>query len=96
MHAVLVSSSPAKDGAVSGPDFAIALQFNERIDAHRSRVALLLPDHRTQPLTLTAGSAPGALESAAHAVPSGSCRIQWQVLAADGHITRGEVPFTVR
>jgi methionine-rich copper-binding protein CopC len=26
----------------------------------------------------------------------GAYSVRWQVLAVDGHITRGEVPFTVR
>jgi methionine-rich copper-binding protein CopC len=26
---------------------------------------------------------------------AGAYRLRWQVLASDGHITRGEIPFTV-
>jgi copper resistance protein C len=95
-HAVLLSSVPARESAVRGPDLAIVLQFSERIDVRRSRVALLRPDHRTELLSVAGGTAPGALESAAHGVSPGSYRIQWQVLSADGHVTRGEVPFTVQ
>lgn len=94
-HAVLISSVPARDSAVTGPDLAIELQFSERIDAHRSRVALLTPDHRTEPLPAAADTAPGSLRSIAHGLVHGDYRIAWQVLSADGHVTRGEVPFTV-
>ena len=31
-HAVLVSSTPQKDAAVSGPDITIHLKYNSRID----------------------------------------------------------------
>ena len=79
-----------------GPSFLIELRFNERIDAKRSRVALILPDHRTRTLAMRDAKEPELLEAAASEVPSGACRIAWQVLANDGHITRGEVPFTVK
>jgi methionine-rich copper-binding protein CopC len=28
-------------------------------------------------------------------IQPGSYRLRWQVLALDGHITRGDIPFTV-
>ena len=31
-HAVLVSSTPQKNGAVSGPDITINLKYNSRVD----------------------------------------------------------------
>jgi methionine-rich copper-binding protein CopC len=34
------------------------------------------------------------LHATAHLAP-GNYTIRWQVLAVDGHITRGDVPFTV-
>jgi methionine-rich copper-binding protein CopC len=33
---------------------------------------------------------------AAGAWPAGAWRVRWQVLAVDGHITRGDIPFTLR
>ena len=40
-------------------------------------------------------SAPDTLDSKATGLKPGAYRIRWQVLAPDGHITRGEVPFSV-
>jgi hypothetical protein len=35
------------------------------------------------------------LASQAQGLIPGEYRIRWQVLASDGHITRGEIPFKV-
>ena len=43
-HAVLVSSTPQKNAAVSGPDITINLKYNSRIDGARSTLSLLKPD----------------------------------------------------
>ncbi len=95
-HAVLVSSKPAAGTAVAGPEIAILLTFNSRIDAGRSRLILVKPDKSTAPLTLRAQPSPAVLSSIAHGLSAGSYLIRWQVLATDGHITRGELSFRVR
>ena len=43
-HAVLISSTPQKNTAVSGPEIAISLKYNSRVDAARSTLSLLKPD----------------------------------------------------
>jgi len=35
------------------------------------------------------------LSAEAKGLRPGTYRLRWQVLASDGHITRGEIPFTV-
>jgi methionine-rich copper-binding protein CopC len=96
MHAILLSAEPAKGSTVAGPVITVALTFNERIDAKRSTLALVLPDRSVRPLSLTPQGTPEMLGAHADSVPSGPCHVRWQVLASDGHITRGDVPFTVR
>lgn len=93
-HARLVSSTPQADGILHGPAIAIYLKFDSRVDGSRSRLDLVSPDGRIEALKI---SAPGDAELAAHAglVP-GKYTIRWQALSTDGHITRGEIPFTVR
>jgi len=94
-HAVLKETSPAANSKVAGPDVPIILKFNVRIDSARSKLQLLNPDTSTTDLTLDKQSSPDALITKATGLKPGPYRIRWQVLAPDGHITRGEIPFTV-
>jgi methionine-rich copper-binding protein CopC len=95
-HAILLEAAPAKNATLSGPDVAIRLRFNSRIDGARSQISLLLPDRRVQALKLDKQAAPEILASSARGLGPGAYRLRWQVLASDGHITRGEYPFAVK
>jgi methionine-rich copper-binding protein CopC len=95
-HAVLLEATPAANGAVSGPDIMVHLRFNSRIDRSRSRLALVLPDRSIRVLSLGDQSSPAILNARATGLSRGSYRLEWQVLATDGHISRGEVPFQVK
>jgi copper resistance protein C len=95
-HAIVMSSSPAAGAAVSGPDLPVRLHFNSRIDAKRSRLILVGPDGQQQALSIDAGPSGDLLVSEAKGLKTGSYLLRWQVLASDGHITRGEVPFRVK
>ncbi len=95
-HAVLKSSSPAAGSVVAGPDVPVTLTFNVRVDAARSRLELLLPDASTIPLPAGEQPSPDTLASKVNGLKSGAYTIRWQVLAPDGHISRGEIPFTVK
>ncbi len=94
-HAVLLESSPPLKGAVPGPDVPIKLRFNVRIDALRSRLTLIHPDGSAQQLEITKQAPADTLSAEATGLAAGEYRLRWQVLASDGHITRGEIPFTV-
>jgi methionine-rich copper-binding protein CopC len=94
-HAVLLESNPPLKSAVSGPDVPIKLRFNVRIDALRSRLTLIRPDGSAQPLEISKQTPPDTLSGEAAGLAAGAYRLRWQVLASDGHITRGEIPFTV-
>jgi len=94
-HAVLLESNPALKSAVSGPDVPIKLRFNVRIDALRSRLTLIRPDGSAQPLEINKQTPADTLSAEATGLTTGAYRLRWQVLASDGHITRGEIPFTV-
>jgi methionine-rich copper-binding protein CopC len=97
-HAILVTSAPAAKSTVAGPNVTIDLHFNVRVDGTRSRITLLLPSADAKPLALTIMKqvSPETLSSQAAGLKPGEYTIRWQVLAADGHITRGMVPFTIR
>jgi copper resistance protein C len=94
-HAILKESRPAADSKVAGPDVPIMLKYNVRIDPKLSKLQLLNPDESTNNLPIETQTSPDTLNSKATKLKPGTYRIRWQVLAPDGHITRGEVPFTV-
>lgn len=94
-HAILKSSFPESGGSVTRPDAPVKLTFNVRVDAARSKLQLLMPDASTIELPVKWPS-PDTLVSKLTGLKPGAYAIRWQVLAPDGHISRGEVPFTVR
>lgn len=95
-HAILVASTPGENSVVAGPDLVIALRFNVRVDGSRSRISLVRPDMSVQHLSVKKQTSPDILTASATGLTPDAYRIRWQVLAADGHISNGEVPFTVR
>jgi copper resistance protein C len=95
-HAVLVASMPSIHGTIAGPDVAVRLKFNSRIDGAHSRLLLADAAGKTQPLVMLEQKAPDTLEAQKIHLSAGNYKILWQALAADGHITRGEIAFTVR
>ena len=94
-HAILKESSPPANSSVTGPDVPIALKFNVRIDAARSKLQLISPDNAMRNLVLEKQASPDTLTTKAAGLQPGAYKIAWQVLAPDGHITRGLIPFTV-
>ena len=94
-HAVLVESNPKTGSTVHGPDLPIWLRFNVRVDGSRSRFTLVSADGSTKLITPEAQSKPDILTGKLTGLKPGSYRLQWQVLAADGHISQGVVNFTV-
>lgn len=94
-HAILLESSPAVHATVAGPDLAIRMRFNVRVDVIRSRFTLVYPDTIARPLSLDKQQAPDTILSRVSGLVPGAYSIRWQVLAPDGHISRGEIPFKV-
>jgi len=95
-HAVLVQSSPLANAIVQGPDVPVTMKFNSRVDGSRSTLLLSTPDGQSKPLTIDKQSAPDTLTTRATGLGAGEYAIHWQVLATDGHITRGQIPFAVK
>jgi methionine-rich copper-binding protein CopC len=96
-HAVLVESTPGANSTVTGPDIAVKLRFNVRVDHGRSRLTLIATQGGSaQQLTIGDDKTPDVLTAKAAGIKTGSYVLRWQVLAVDGHITRGDVPFIVR
>jgi hypothetical protein len=95
-HAVLVESSPAINATVQGPDVGVMMKFSSRVDGARSTVMLSTSDGQSKSLAIEKQSAPNALTTRATQLSPGKYSIHWQVLATDGHVTRGEIPFNVK
>ena len=94
-HAILLDSNPAPRGVVQGPDVVLRLKFNSRIDGSRSRLYLKNAGE-SRPVKISAQPSPDTLVGNVTGLVPGEAVVQWQVLAIDGHITRGELPFEVR
>jgi methionine-rich copper-binding protein CopC len=95
-HAVLVSSQPAVNGIVSGPNVAVLLKYNSRVDIEHSTLTLLEPDGKVEKVVIESEPEPGLLSAKLTGLVKGTYVLRWQVLATDGHITRGKVPFQVQ
>jgi methionine-rich copper-binding protein CopC len=94
-HAILMTSEPAAGASVSAGRLDMTFRYNSRIDRRRSRLTLINPDHVQSVLKIVPVGEPDALETTADLSKPGAYVVRWQVLAIDGHITRGDVPFTV-
>jgi methionine-rich copper-binding protein CopC len=95
-HAVLVKSSPAQGATVTaGGAVNVMLTYNSRIDVAHSSLHLVGPDGKAQSLAVDAHAAPNLLVAKAPVLTAGAYKLEWQVMATDGHITRGTVEFRV-
>ncbi len=96
-HATLVRSTPADQAIVHSHEIDMALEYNSRIEASRCTVTLTDIAGKKIPLQREHSAKPSELKAAARNLKEkdGPYRIHWQVLASDGHITRGDVAFTV-
>jgi hypothetical protein len=94
-HALVVTSTPAANAAVAGPQLDLRVQFSDRIDKQRSKLSLAGAAGQSFPIQSLEVESADTLAGHVADLPAGSYRLLWQVLAIDGHITRGEIPFTV-
>ncbi|GGA26152.1 copper resistance CopC family protein [Dyella nitratireducens] len=93
-HAILVDSSPKPNGTLTAGHVEMMFKYNSKIDQHRSRLLLIGPDKSEKVLTIATGSKSNEIDTSADLAP-GAYTLRWQALALDGHITRGDLPFTV-
>jgi methionine-rich copper-binding protein CopC len=94
-HAVVVAAQPAVNSIVAPGELEIRLDFNSRIDSKRSRLRLRRPDGAEVAIVLAPDAPPGVLAGLAQVTETGRWTLRWQALSLDGHITRGEVSFSV-
>jgi methionine-rich copper-binding protein CopC len=95
-HAILVESTPAVHAKIAAGPLTMVLRFNSRIDAARSKLTLTggVYGKDGERLVLSPNPAEDRL-TAKTDLAAGDFVLRWQVLAIDGHLTRGIVPFSV-
>jgi copper resistance protein C len=95
-HAHLLSSTPAAGATVHAGSIAIELRFNSRVDGQHSMLGIEIAGGGGE-AAIIHDSQHGDSTLNAHAdLKPGQYVIRWQALSTDGHITRGEIPFTVQ
>jgi copper resistance protein C len=94
-HALVVASTPAVGATIAGPAFDLRIQFSDRIDKERSKLSVLSSAGQAYPVQPLDDDSADMLAGHVAGLAAGPYRLQWQVLAVDGHITRGEIRFTV-
>jgi methionine-rich copper-binding protein CopC len=95
-HAVIIDSAPAVGAVISAGDVDVTLHYNSRIDHQRSRLTLISGEGTSQLLAISPDSAPDIVAAKIPNLAPGQYRLRWQVLAIDGHLTRGDIPFSVK
>lgn len=95
-HAIVVAAQPAMKSTVAPGELEIKLNFNSRVDSKRSRLVLRRPDGSEMVVVLAPDGPSGVLAGHALVTEEGRWTLHWQALSLDGHITRGEVSFSVR
>ena len=93
-HAVLVESLPAPKSEVAGARIDFNLHYNSRVDAKRSRLSLKGPAGTARTLEASQGKTEADLAATVTALPPGRYVLHWDVLSVDGHVSRGDLPFT--
>jgi methionine-rich copper-binding protein CopC len=95
-HAVLVSAQPEENSILTGPDVPVLLKYNSRIDMEHSTLTLLAPDGKLAKVNIGSQPSPGLLSAMLTGLVKGTYELRWQVLAIDGHVTRGKVLFQIK
>jgi methionine-rich copper-binding protein CopC len=94
-HAIVVTAVPAAKSTVAAGTVPIALEFNSRIDLSRSRLSLIDAEGATTVLPVDPAAPENTIRASATDLAPGTYRLEWYVLSADGHITRGNLQFSV-
>jgi methionine-rich copper-binding protein CopC len=94
-HAVIVSATPTADQHVAAGKVAVRIEFNTRIDKKRSRLQVAAPAGDKADVPIDQAGEPNVVAGTTADLIPGDYVLRWQVLAIDGHITRGDIPFVV-
>ena len=90
-NSLLPSLPPCLSGAISSMWAFAILSVSPG-----TRLRLVDPDDSLQTLEISRQDPPNTISAEARGLRRGVYRVRWQVLASYGHITRGEIPFTLK
>ena len=94
-HGVLIESFPSHGAILQESPSVISLRFNDALETSITRVTLIDLINQSRALDVTNSS---TLEQVVVTVPPlipGVYNVNYQVLAADGHVTEGAIRFTI-
>jgi len=96
-HVDLVSSVPAANAAGAAPS-EISLRFSGRVEPRFSGLDLVRADGSEVPVVAAPPAQDGRTIGARVEAPlePGVYKVQWRIVAADGHRMTGDYAFTVR
>ncbi|MCC6707300.1 MAG: copper resistance protein CopC [Gammaproteobacteria bacterium] len=94
-HALVIESQPPARGQVAAGPVTVDLKFNSRLDRKRARLRVIDAQGAASDLTIQDDGSVEHLRATTGTLSAGDYRIEWYVLSPDGHVTRGNVPFTV-
>jgi len=94
-HAIILEAAPQVGAVLHADAIEVRLRFNSRIDHHRSRLKLLDAVGKETAVVLDDNTPADVITAHISQLAPGNYRLRWQVLALDGHITRGDIPFSV-
>lgn len=94
-HAVILLASPTANQQVAPGELPVRIEFNARIDKARSRLQVTTPAGDKTDVPIDPAGDPNVIAGTTGALTPGAHALRWQVLAIDGHITRGDIPFVV-
>jgi methionine-rich copper-binding protein CopC len=90
-----MDSTPVPHAVIHGQQLALRLRFNSRVDGPHSRLYLENAGVKRL-IKIAAQPSPDTLIGNVGSLIPGAAVLRWQVLAVDGHISRGELPFEVK
>ncbi|MBB6252745.1 copper resistance protein CopC [Nitrospirillum iridis] len=94
-HAIVIDSTPKVNDTLGVGGTVLKVHFNSRIDRARSKLTVIAADKTEVPVTMADSPDDETLTGRINLPSAGAFKLRWQVLAVDGHTTRGDIPFTV-
>ena len=94
-HAIIVSAVPTAAQHVPVGKVTVRIEFNSLIDKLRSRLRVTASGSVKEDVPIDPAGKPNVVTGTTGALTPGAYVLRWQVLAIDGHITRGDSPFKV-
>lgn len=97
LHFALSKSEPAADATVS-PPAELRLWFTEAPQDNATSIRLMAGEAPVETGPATPDPDDDQVYSVAigHTLEAGGYNIAWRSMAADGHVVRGEIPFSVQ